>query len=73
MEVQTDAIRGTYAELVDAAEDVRNVLGAVANDELELTPVVQTWLVRQVERIELALAAAGNPAAGPEHAFGGRM
>lgn len=57
MEVQTDAIRGSYDQLLDAAEDIGSILGAVAGNELDLTPVMQVWLVQQLERLELALAA----------------
>ena len=56
MEVQTDGIRGTYEELVDAAEDLGDILSAAASDLLDLTPAVQVWLVDQLERVELALA-----------------
>jgi hypothetical protein len=52
VEVQTVAIRGTYNELVDAAEDLGDVLSATL---LDLTPVVRTWLGEQLELIELAL------------------
>ena len=52
MEVQTVAIRGTYEELVDAAEDLGDLLSAAV---LDLTPAVRTWLGEQLELIELAL------------------
>jgi hypothetical protein len=56
MKVQTVEIRGSYDELVDAAEDISQILGAVANNQLDLTPIVQSWLNEQLERIELAFA-----------------
>jgi hypothetical protein len=52
MEVQTVAIRGTYEELVDAAEDLGDLLSTTL---LDLTPAVRTWLGEQLELIELAL------------------
>lgn len=55
MRVQTDAIQGTYGELVDAAEDLGEILSAAASNILDLTPSVQVWLVDQLERVELAL------------------
>ena len=56
MKVQADEIRGSYDELVDAAEDISQILSAVANNQLDLTPIVQSWLNEQLERIELAFA-----------------
>jgi hypothetical protein len=57
MEIQTDAIRGTYEELLDAAEDLGGILNAAATDLLDLTPIVEVWLVDQLERTELALTS----------------
>jgi hypothetical protein len=57
MEVQTDAIRGSYDQLLDAADDIGAILGAVAANQLDLTPVMQVWLVQLLERVEETLAA----------------
>lgn len=56
MQVETAAIDGTYGELVDAAEDIAEILNAKASSRLDLTPAVERWLVAQLEEIELALA-----------------
>jgi hypothetical protein len=63
MKVQADAIRGSYDELFDAAEDISQILSAVATNQLDLTPIVQPWLNEQLERIELALAGPVRAAA----------
>lgn len=55
MEVQTDAIQGTYEELVDAAEDLADLLSAAASNLLDLTPTTQRWLSGQLEHVEVAL------------------
>jgi hypothetical protein len=57
MRVKTAAIGGTYEELVDAAENILEILSARANDQLDLTPAVERWLVDQLEQIEVTLAA----------------
>lgn len=55
MEVTAGVIRGSYEELVDAAEDLGDILSAATN-LLDLTPALQRWLVGQLEEVELALA-----------------
>jgi|GEM_PF-6308535 len=56
MEVQTEPLRGDVGELLDVAEDVGELLSAVADDRLELSPLCEHWLVAQLESIEHALA-----------------
>jgi hypothetical protein len=56
MDVQTDAVHGTYEELVDAAEDLSSILDAADEGEFDLTPVMQVWLVDLLERFEAAIA-----------------
>jgi hypothetical protein len=56
VEVQTDAIRGSYDQLLDAAEDIGAILGAAAANQLDLTPVMQVWLVQLLERVDETLA-----------------
>lgn len=56
MEVTTGAIRGSYEEPVDAAEDLGDILSAAATNLVDLTPVIERWLIDQLEEIELALA-----------------
>jgi hypothetical protein len=66
MQVETAAIDGTYGELVDAAEDIADILSAKANNRLDLTPALERWLVDQLEAIEVGLirhvpAERGDP------------
>lgn len=56
MQLELAAIDGTYPELMDAAENVVEILSAKESNQVELTPVVEGWLIALLERIELCLA-----------------
>jgi hypothetical protein len=55
MQVETAPVRGTYDELVDAAEDIDGILCAKASNQLDLTPALERWLVDVLEQIAAAL------------------
>lgn len=71
MHVQISAIRGSYEELADAAEDIDDILSALENNQLDLTPIVQQWLLDQLEEIEVSLARNldGTPSRREARAF----
>ena len=56
MRVESPPIDGTYEELLDVAEDIAAILGAIADSRLDLTPTAEHWLVDELALIELALA-----------------
>jgi hypothetical protein len=56
MEVQTEPLRGSAAELLDVAEDIDDLLNAVAEHRLDLSPIGERWLVALLERIGDTLA-----------------
>jgi hypothetical protein len=56
MEVHTERLRGSVEEVLDAAEDLGDLLSAVADHRLDLSPLCEHRLVAQLESIERALA-----------------
>jgi hypothetical protein len=56
MEVRTEPLRGGVGEVLDAAEDVGELLSAVADHRLDLSPLCERWLIAQLDSIEQALA-----------------
>jgi hypothetical protein len=49
------AIGDHYDELADVAEDIGNILTAIAGQHLDLSPTTQVWLLEQLEQVESML------------------
>ena len=72
MEVRTEPLRGSVGEVLDVAEDVDELLSAMADHRLDLSPLYERWLLAQLHAIEQALARERTePAVAPLALHGG--